>query len=228
MMRRRLPTGRQRGRTAAALAVSGSALATGSRRFGAALVEEIASDGLGQREATTDRGVPAADVPVTPQVFPDRDIRGRQLVAATRLFDARLRGQFGASVSDRTWRRRFGFRRNRLCGLRRSRGGSLRQLFAFLPEIPALAFGDAIDAVVPMAALGRLILRSRKGNRLRRAPRRARWSREGCLREHWRKLLTRNFAVRLGMCTSGERYATLHAPNLRKDLGRNEPQFRTA
>lgn len=38
----------------------------------------------------------------------------------------------------------------------------MRKLFAFLPEIPALAFGDTIDAVVPMAALRRFLVRSGK------------------------------------------------------------------
>src|SRR5450756_888804 len=40
------------------------------------------------------------------------------------------------------------------------------------------------------------------------------------------KITDRYFAVCFAICISG--YATLHAPNLRKDLGRNEPQFRTA
>ena len=73
---------------------------------------------------------------------------------------------FGTCVGDRLagdrsllWRRRL------LCGRSRGRGwrrGACELVIgrvALLPEIPALTFGDAVDAIVPMAARGGRALR---------------------------------------------------------------------
>ena len=94
--------------------------------------------------------------------------RSRSLNSGGRIWlGAGLLGDpFGTRVGDRLagdrsllWRRRL------LCG--RSRGRSWRRgacelvvgRVALLPEIPALTFGDAVDAIVPMAARGGRALR---------------------------------------------------------------------
>ena len=113
---------------------------------------------------------------------------------------------------------------------------------ALLPEIPALTFGDAIDAIVPMAARGGRALRRGQatvGGGLGRGrggfrclslpgPGDPSWWPDWRLPRHRQGepgRISRNGST----CTTPatQRNATLDAPNLVRDLGRNEPQFRS-
>ena len=109
-----------------------------------------------------------------PVLFSHRRIRrhgeNRCIVVARRLYSC-LRGQFGVRVRDRTLGRRLCLRRHRISGGGGIWRSGLRQPFALRPEIPAVAFGGMIDAIVPMAALGRYVLR--RGKAIIRGARRA-------------------------------------------------------
>ena len=156
---------------------------------------------------------------------------------------------FGTRVGDRLAGDRWRLRRSRFCCRRRRRrswrrgaGELVVGRVALLPEIPALTFGDAVDAIVPMAARGGRALRRgqatvrgglgrwRGGFRCCCIPGPgdpSRWPgwRLPRHRQGEPGRISRNGST----CTTPatQRNATLDAPNLVRDLGRNEPQFRS-
>ena len=128
-----------------------------------------------------------------------------------------------ASAIDRC-DRRFCFRRTGFASGGEFGEASCESLSAFSSQIPAMAFGGMLDAVIPMAAFRRLVLWPGKTIRRRRC---AICVASEMPASRLAKIADTNFAVRLDMCSSGDdtRYASRPA-SLRKDLGRNEPQFR--
>ena len=136
---------------------------------------EFTPDGSGQRDATTDRCASASGALALscPTGRIGRHGESRCVVAARR-FDAssaravrRGRPRSNAGLAS------LAVGAIGLAARRGIRRRGLRQPFAFRAEIPAMAFGGMIDAVVPMAALRAFRPSARQGNRRPRAPRRA-------------------------------------------------------
>ena len=76
-------------------------------------------------------------------------------------FDARLRQrQFSTRIGDRTLRAGVDGCRGRIVRGLRGFGLAPRNLLLLLAEVPAVAFGGAVDAIIPMTAFGRRTRRS--------------------------------------------------------------------
>ena len=193
----------------------GSAAATRRSLGGGAWCRELS----GQRDATGDDG---AATSCSRALVLDACgavaavVRGSTLTARTRiLLDAHLRdSQFGARIGDRFAHVGARLRRNEICRCRcrrrcwrcqmtmKSCGAARAALVALVPDVPAVALGGAIDAVIPMTARGRGALRARTGNCLRAS---CAWisgdtGRELAPARILAKTAETNFAVRFDMC----------------------------
>ena len=128
----------------------------GIGRFGRGGCDRSAPARSSQRDATVEARYPGLTHLNLERLFAGgrwRALRGN----AVRLPDIR-RTSFGARIRDCRLERRFRLRRDLGDGriLRRGR------LVAFGADVPAIAFGGMIDAIVPVVALGRRALRTRQ------------------------------------------------------------------